>query len=191
MFMFILAASLFALSGIAMMLPAVYYRKKYAVLTYGFAMRTITIPLFSIANLFTGLSAFSYLVSDWVIYIDGRCSISMYHMGYLRLAYYITVSIQVILLLFLIERWIVSEIIQVAWNISYRKDIVKSISLLEQKKNEYTTDSEWYMEIVCKLSSLYYSLIRRARRKGRTDLVSEYKLRLNELKNVNQTLVIR
>ena len=47
------------------------------------------------------------------------------------------------------------------------------------------------METVCKLSSLYYSLIRRARRKGRTDLVSEYELRLNELKNANQTLVIR
>ncbi len=171
----------YTLTVVLLIMIGRHLRSRYAIITYGLVMRCITVLIFIPANFMTALIIYKALISEWMVFGDGRYVIILSQIGYLRIIYFIALSVFVFSSLLLLEREISSIVVNFIWRYSYHDDIVKNILLLEQKKNEYPHDSEMYAEIICKLADLYTTFIIRAQNEGRYDLVEEYQHRRNEL----------
>ena len=186
-----LLAVLYVLSTTTLILFSVPARRKYAILTYEYVMRLLAAIVYSVANVSAGIIIFRHFIVVWGFYLFDTWSAFIRNVGYLRFAFWVSVSMLITSYLFLIERRIVSRVIRLIWRYSGRSDIVRSIQVLEEEKNEYSPDSEWYMETVCKLSFLYQCLISRAHKRGETGIASEYEQRADKLKKENREIVIK
>ncbi len=163
-------------------------RKKYAILTYNKVMRCIIVPITLPCNVTVSVMICRFFILQRISYWNWSIPDLFRRVGYLGVAFYVALFLFLMMYLFIIDRALVTCIIEYLWKKSYMDNIIENIKFLEKKKEEYPSDSEWYAETICKLRNLYTTFIVKAKKSGKNEIALEYE---NQRKLLPTKLVVK